>query len=160
MCDSRSAAAEIITRCIHVALGETASISISVYKFAIFDCSDRSERYSPPRTRGFLFFYFLWLHQSFSSFDGESVWSQGRFMGTLVYILVGRVYFLSRRKDECIERRRRQLRYSSKGSQHTGVAAGSVLTAWCFQPPILIGTSTIRLELLRSISRRKIAQPS
>lgn len=79
MCDSRSAAAGIITRCIHVALGETALTSISVYKFSIFDCSDTSERY-PRRARGFLFFYFLWLHQSFSLFDGEFVWSQGRFM--------------------------------------------------------------------------------
>jgi len=48
MCDSRSAAAGIITRCIHVALGETALISISVYKFSIFDCSDTSERYTAP----------------------------------------------------------------------------------------------------------------
>lgn len=50
-------------------------------------------------------------------------------MYTLVRILVGRVYSLSWRKDECIERRRRQLRYSSKGSQHKGVPAGLVLTA-------------------------------
>jgi len=45
-------------------------------------------------------------------------------MYTLVHIPVRRVYSLSRRKDECVERRRRQLRYSSKGSQHKGVAAG------------------------------------
>jgi hypothetical protein len=80
MCDSRSVAAGSITNCIHVALSETALISISVYKFSIFDCSDTSERYTPPRARGFLFLYFLWPHQSFSSLDGEFVWSQGRFM--------------------------------------------------------------------------------
>ena len=61
--------------------------------------------------------------------NGDFVWSKGRAMYTLVRILVGRVYSLSWRKDECIERRRRQLQYSSKGSQHKGVAAGLVLTA-------------------------------
>jgi hypothetical protein len=64
--------------------------------------------------------------------------SKTKLMDTLVHITVGRVYSLSRRKDECVERRRRQLRYSSKGSQHKGVAAGLVLTDyphWHFHNP-------------------------
>jgi len=59
--------------------------------------------------RGFPFCYFLWLHHSFWSLNGDFARCKRKLMYTLVHIPVRRVYFLSRRKDECVERLRRQL---------------------------------------------------